>query len=189
MRGWQFVVPVAAVFAATGCMASKSDIRLLQDEIRTLRAMQGRADTARRSQADSALVLMNRTNDSLRVLALRFRTSHSFADDGKLVPFYLMETIGGAKDLRGYKEYRFRDTRNVLVSAEYRWEVAPFADMSVFFDAGKVFEDASDFDLDRLHTGYGVGLRVHTPPNFVLRMDVAHSREGFRFHISGGPSF
>jgi hypothetical protein len=124
-----------------------------------------------------------------RVLALRLRTSQSFADDGKIVPFYLMETIGGAKDLRGYREYRFRDTRNLLVSAEYRWEVAPFADMTVFFDAGKVFDDPSDFDFDRMHTGYGVGLRVHTPPNFVLRMDVAHSTEGFRFHISGGPAF
>lgn len=71
MRGWQFLVPVAAL-AATGCMASKSDIRLLQDEIRTLRAMQSRADTARRTQADSALTMIGRTNDSLRVLAQRF---------------------------------------------------------------------------------------------------------------------
>jgi outer membrane protein assembly factor BamA len=124
-----------------------------------------------------------------RILALRFRTSHSLADDGKEVPFYLMETLGGAKDVRGFREYRFRDTRNLLLSAEYRWEVAPFADFSLFFDAGKVFDDASDFDFQGMHTGYGVGFRFHTPPNFVLRMDLAHSTEGFRFHISGGPSF
>jgi tol-pal system protein YbgF len=71
MKGWSFVVPVAAL-AVTGCMASKSDIRLLQDEIRTLRAMQSRADTARRTQTDSALFLIGRTNDSLRALAQRF---------------------------------------------------------------------------------------------------------------------
>lgn len=71
MRGWLFLAPVAAL-AATGCMASKSDIRLLQDEIRTLRTMQSRADTARRTQADSALTMIGRTNDSLRVLAQRF---------------------------------------------------------------------------------------------------------------------
>jgi tol-pal system protein YbgF len=71
MRGWLFLAPVAAL-AVTGCMASKSDIRLLQDEIRTLRAMQSRADTARRTQADSTLTMIGRTNDSLRVLAQRF---------------------------------------------------------------------------------------------------------------------
>lgn len=71
MKGWSFVVPVAAL-AVTGCMASKSDIRLLQDEIRTMRAMQSRADTARRTQTDSALFLIGRTNDSLRALAQRF---------------------------------------------------------------------------------------------------------------------
>ena len=124
-----------------------------------------------------------------RVLAFRFRTSHSLADDGKEVPFYLMETLGGAKDVRGYLEYRFRDTRNLLLSAEYRWEVWNYVDFSFFFDAGKVFRDASDFNLEKMHTGYGFGLRAHAPPNFVLRFDLAKSTEGLRFHISGGPSF
>jgi len=71
MKGWSWLVPVAA-FAATGCMASKSDIRLLQDEIHTLRAMQSRADTSRKTQTDSALMMIGRTNDSLRALAQRF---------------------------------------------------------------------------------------------------------------------
>jgi len=71
MKGWSLLVPVAA-FAATGCMASKSDIRLLQDEIHTLRAMQSRADTSRKTQTDSALMMIGRTNDSLRALAQRF---------------------------------------------------------------------------------------------------------------------
>jgi tol-pal system protein YbgF len=71
MRGWLSLAPVAAL-AVTGCLASKGDIRLLQDEIRTLRAMQSRADTARRTQADSALLMIGRTNDSLRALAQRF---------------------------------------------------------------------------------------------------------------------
>jgi tol-pal system protein YbgF len=52
---------------------------LLQDEIRTLRAMQARSDTMRRASADSTravadstLHVMARANDSLRALALRF---------------------------------------------------------------------------------------------------------------------
>jgi outer membrane protein assembly factor BamA len=124
-----------------------------------------------------------------RVLALRLRTSHSIADDGKEVPFYLMETLGGAKDIRGFREYRFRDTRNLLMSAEYRWEVWNYVDFSFFFDAGKVFDDPSDFNFEKMHTGYGFGVRAHAPPNFVLRFDLAKSTEGLRFHVSGGPSF
>ena len=67
---WRYLAPVAA-FAVTGCLASKTDILVLQDEIRTLRAMQAREDTARRSQVDSAIALAHRTNDSLRVLSQR----------------------------------------------------------------------------------------------------------------------
>jgi tol-pal system protein YbgF len=71
MSGWRVLAPVAAL-AVSGCMASKSDILLLQDEIRTLRAMQARSDTTRRGAADSALMLTLRANDSLRALSQRF---------------------------------------------------------------------------------------------------------------------
>ncbi|HYC50784.1 MAG TPA: hypothetical protein VEB19_06735, partial [Gemmatimonadaceae bacterium] len=71
MKQWLFLAPVAAI-AATGCFASKSDIVMLQDEIRTLRAMQGRADSVRKLQQDSAILLARRSNDSLRALSQRF---------------------------------------------------------------------------------------------------------------------
>ena len=57
MTGWKALAPVAAI-AVTGCLASKSDILLLQDEIRTMRAMQARSDTMRRAQTDSTLWLV-----------------------------------------------------------------------------------------------------------------------------------
>jgi hypothetical protein len=124
-----------------------------------------------------------------RTLALRFYTSHSIDDDGGEIPFYLMETLGGARTIRGYDEYRFRDKRNLYVSAEYRWEVWAFADFTAFFDAGKVFDDIEDFDFSQMHTGYGVGLRIHTPGGMAFRVDLANSTEGFKIHISGGPTF
>ena len=74
MKGWQFLLPVAAL-AATGCWASKADIRLLQDEVRTLRAMQARADSTRMaataSQTDSLIAANKKTQDSIRVLSQR----------------------------------------------------------------------------------------------------------------------
>lgn len=124
-----------------------------------------------------------------RILALRIRTSHSLDDSDSEIPFYLMETLGGAETVRGYREFRFRDARNLYLSAEYRWEVWKFVDFSLFLDAGKVFDDAKEFNFEGMHTGYGGGLRVHTPGGMTFRMDLARSREGLRFHIGGGPSF
>lgn len=124
-----------------------------------------------------------------RVLALRIRTSHATPYGGGEVPFYLMETLGGAKTIRGFSEFRFRDTRNLLLQAEYRWEVWTFVDFSFFFDAGKVFSDTSDFNFKNMHTGYGFGVRAHGPGGMVIRFDLARSNEGIAFHVSAGPSF
>jgi hypothetical protein len=124
-----------------------------------------------------------------RILAMRFRTSLSDRDSGSFVPFYLMETLGGAKTIRGFDEFRFRDRRNLLLQIEYRWEIWAYIDMTVFLDAGKVFADMDDFNFNDLHTGYGFGLRVHTPGGWRLRFDLARSVEGIKFHVSSGPSF
>jgi outer membrane translocation and assembly module TamA len=124
-----------------------------------------------------------------RRLALRLRTSHDSPDRGHEVPFYLMETVGGAKTIRGFAEYRFRDRRNLLLNVEYRWEVWSYVDAAVFADFGKAFRDDDDLDLSDLQRGYGFGIRMHFPNLDVVRFDVARSREGIKLHISGGPSF
>ena len=124
-----------------------------------------------------------------RILALHFRSSQSTGDGGGIVPFHLMETIGGANSIRGFKEYRFRDLRNLYMNAEYRWEVWTYLDLALFYDAGKVFSDADDFDFSNLKSGYGFGFRGHGPTGMVLRFDFARSNEGFILHIGSGPSF
>ena len=124
-----------------------------------------------------------------RILALRLRSSHAVGDGGGVVPFHLMETIGGANSIRGFREYRFRDSRNLLLNAEYRWEVWTHADLAVFYDAGKVFSDADDLDFSNMKSGYGFGLRGHGPGGMVLRFDLARSNEGLILHIGSGPSF
>ena len=124
-----------------------------------------------------------------RILAMRVRTSHSLGEHGGTVPFYLMETLGGAGSIRGFREYRFRDSRNILLNVEYRWEVWTYADLAVFYDGGKVFSDASDLNFSDLESGYGFGIRGHGPGGSVMRFDFAWSREGFIWHIGSGPSF
>jgi outer membrane translocation and assembly module TamA len=124
-----------------------------------------------------------------RRIAVRVRTAHSVGRGGGEVPFYLMETLGGGSTLRGFREYRFRDARNILINAEYRWEVWTYMDFTLFYDAGKVFSDIDQLNFDDLESAYGFGVRMHTPGGFLLRMDLAKSSEGLKFHIGSGPSF
>jgi tol-pal system protein YbgF len=76
VRGTRAVVlasiSVVLTASATGCLASQGDIRVLQDELRALRSSIAQTDTARRAQADTALSLITRANDSLRLLSTRF---------------------------------------------------------------------------------------------------------------------
>ena len=78
MTRWAVVAPALAL-VSTGCLASKSDIRLLQDELRANRSQLGVVDTSiirtneqRRQQIASLSAAIDRMNDSLRVLAARF---------------------------------------------------------------------------------------------------------------------
>ncbi|HSR54416.1 MAG TPA: BamA/TamA family outer membrane protein [Acidobacteriota bacterium] len=121
-----------------------------------------------------------------RRLAFRLRTSHSMADAGDQVPFYLMETLGGGTSLRGFDDYRFRDQRNLLMNLEYRWEVWRYADFAIFADAGKVFRRAGDLDFSDLEAGYGFGLLIRSPFGGTFRIDLANSHEGFRIYIGSG---
>lgn len=110
MQGWPVLAPVAAL-AVTGCLASKSDIVLLQDEIRTLRAMQARSDTSRRSQADSTLMLVVRTNDSLRALAQRFSAFQATVG-GEL--FEMGKQLITIQELAGMSSKRIMDLRSTM---------------------------------------------------------------------------
>ena len=74
---WISAAPLV-LFAASGCLATKSDIALLQAEARTTRTQIARADSSamradadRRAQVDRLLAVIERTNDSLRILSTR----------------------------------------------------------------------------------------------------------------------
>jgi tol-pal system protein YbgF len=74
MTRWARRLAPAAFLAAGACVASRSDIRLLQQDLAVMRAEAARADTARSAQLDRALLALARLdtlNDSLRVLSAR----------------------------------------------------------------------------------------------------------------------
>ena len=112
-----------------------------------------------------------------RVLALRALAQHADGLGQAQVPFYLMPTLGGARSLRGYDRQRFRDRSLLLLSAEYRYEVNPFLMAAVFYDAGQVAQDWSDFTLKDMRDNYGFGLRFGYSNAVALRADVAFGGE------------
>jgi outer membrane protein assembly factor BamA len=116
-----------------------------------------------------------------RYRALAFRAIGAFttADTGQEVPFYLQPTLGGHRDLRGFRESRFRDQNTLLLGAEYRWQAWWALDGALFVDAGTVAPTRQDLSLDKMDVSYGIGFRFHSNSALVGRLDLAFSREGF----------
>jgi hypothetical protein len=123
------------------------------------------------------------------VLAFRALLETTDVDNGQVVPYYLLPSLGGANSLRGYPDFRFQDKHLLLLGAEYRWLPSRVVDMAIFVDAGKVTAERGDLDLDGLKTTYGIGIRFHGPTFTPLRLDLARGDEGIRAHITGGLTF
>lgn len=124
-----------------------------------------------------------------RTLAARFFVSRDFADSGQQVPFYMMETLGGHNTLRGYRDFRFRDSNVLYLSGEYRWEATAGVELAVFYDTGKVFPDRSGFTFEHLRHSFGGGLRAKSLRRVVFRIEAGRSEEGTFIFVSFGPSF
>ena len=124
-----------------------------------------------------------------RVIAVRARTILTQTKAGQEIPFYLMPTLGGTRDLRGYNYARFRDRNMILLNVEYRAELWVAMDLALFVDAGKVFAEHSELNFKGLSTDYGVGLRLKTTVSTFLRADFAFGGEGFHTAITFDSAF
>src|ERR1700712_4901403 len=86
MKRWAIAGPLTLA-AATGCLASKSDIQLLQDEFRATRAQMAQGDTSILRQEDSRRTeiarlssAIDRANDSLRTISARLSSFQAVAN-------------------------------------------------------------------------------------------------------------
>jgi len=105
------------------------------------------------------------------------------------VPFYRLQSIGGARSLRGYPSDRFRARNVLLTNAEVRYQIWHWVDMAVFADAGHIFRDVETVDLDDPRVGYGLGFRVKNDGKTLGRIDVARGEEGWALHLDLGSLF
>jgi outer membrane protein assembly factor BamA len=108
---------------------------------------------------------------------------------GGTVPFYRLQSIGGARSLRGYSSGRFRDRNVLLANAEVRCQVWHWVDMAVFADAGHVFREFEEIDFWDPRAGYGIGFRVKNKGKTLGRVDFARGDEGWRVHLDLGSLF
>ena len=123
------------------------------------------------------------------VISLRGLVQTTMTKSGQQIPFFLLPSLGGGHNMKGYESYRFRDRNSLLLQGEWRIMVNRFMDTALFYDAGKVAAHTSDLDLDGLTHDYGAGVRFHTPSSTMFRVDVARSPEGTRLVFAGSAPF
>jgi TolA-binding protein len=109
--GWLVALLGPAVGA---CVATRNDVRLLQDEMRSLRSSVAAADTARRAQADSILLSMARANDSLRALSARVARVQSVQADATGTLYELGRQLITIQELTGQSQRRLQELRASL---------------------------------------------------------------------------
>jgi hypothetical protein len=123
-----------------------------------------------------------------RTIALRVQAASTRPGSGQEVPFYLQPTLGGARSLRGYRTFRYRDRSAALLQAEYRWRINEFVTGALFYDTGAV--GASLDELGRFERNYGIGLRAGNRMGSAFRIDFAFGgREGSRLLIRFDDAF
>lgn len=119
-----------------------------------------------------------------RVVAFRAHVSNAEGRDEGVVPFYSLPYVGGGDTIRGFREYRFRDSKLVLANVEYRFEAFIGLDAVLFGDFGQVAGDWEEFRTSHFESAYGGGLRFNTARSVFLRFDVGHGHEGTRFYLA-----
>jgi hypothetical protein len=116
-----------------------------------------------------------------RVLTLRGMIDAVAGGDGrtdKTISFIDLPRLGGVDWLRGYPDGRFRDKAVTLLTAEYAWDLGNFVSSYLFLDGGRTWSGLEKVNPDSLHYGFGGGVELHTNDRFLMRGQLAFSREG-----------
>jgi len=102
--------PLAALVLA-GCLASKTDIAVLQTDLRTMRAEAARGDSARRAQVDQVIAQLTRANDSVRAISARLA---KLQGDVANEHYQMSREIIQLQELSGQSTRRLQELRGAL---------------------------------------------------------------------------
>jgi tol-pal system protein YbgF len=115
---------VVLALSTTACMASKGDVRVLQDELRALRSSIAQTDTARRAQADTAMLLISKANDSLRILSTRFAAFQANVSGGL---YDMNRQLLQIQELSGQSQRRLQELRASMESRAESMSAPPLS--------------------------------------------------------------
>ena len=123
------------------------------------------------------------------VISVRGFVETTWLKGDQEIPYFMLPSLGGGSNLRGYSSWRFRDRNSLLLQGEWRIMVNRYLDTVFFADAGKVERLTADLNLDGLKHDFGFGARFHTPLVTPLRIDLAKSPEGLALVFSTSAVF
>ena len=138
--------------------------------------------------------------NSYTVLALHSNLAYQF---GKF-PDYVRFGLGGSQTLRGYNDNQFRGNHRWVQSAELRFTPLPKwffqlpffgkVDLQIggvaFVDGGIVWNNPETFVQKNVRGGGGIGLRIYSPLQDVIRLDLAVNGRGhIRPYFTTGTRF
>ncbi|HEX6790210.1 MAG TPA: BamA/TamA family outer membrane protein, partial [Candidatus Krumholzibacteria bacterium] len=138
--------------------------------------------------------------DDMTVLGLHSAATIQLAD----YPNYIRLGLGGPSTIRGWERSDFRSAHRWIQSAELRMQPwpkvlyrLPFIGLTdfqlglvLFVDSGIGWTGRSSFVWDNFHTGFGMGVRLFSPIQDVLRLDIGYSAAGrVRPYFSTGINF
>jgi tol-pal system protein YbgF len=112
------LAPLAAL-AVAGCLASKTDIAMLQTDLQSMRTESVRSDSARRAQIEQVLAQVIRTNDSIRVVSARLAKLQSDVQNDH---YEMNRNILTLQELSGQSQRRLQELRGAM---EERGQTAP----------------------------------------------------------------
>ncbi len=122
-------------------------------------------------------------------IALRLQAVFTDKGPRRQVPFFLQPTVGGGNDLRGYRQYRFRDENALAGNFEYRRRVREIFHLVGFADAGGVFERPGRVSLRRMRGSIGAGARLKLTEGLAVGLELGWSPEGLRLWFRSAPAF
>jgi hypothetical protein len=111
---------------------------------------------------------------------------------GGLVHYQRLPTNHEADAFRGFHDFRFRDRGITGWTLEYRYPVWDYGQVGgrmgmdgyVFWDAGQVFGDHEAMRLRSMTHSLGMGIRLVSVEDFMVRAEIAGSREDVMARLS-----
>lgn len=110
-----------------------------------------------------------------RILAVRTRVEKvGRVGDGR-IPYVELPTLGGGKQLRGYRRGYFRGKGTLLLNVEYRYPIWDTWNAFLFWDEGQAFDLAGDLDLGDFRSCWGGGISFRSETGLMGKIQAGHS--------------